>query len=250
MPVFVRPLVKTVAFQVTFPALFSLEGRIGEFQTSIMRDFPESALLVKHQIMIVNRVEGANETPQAPSQTQSVWQFKSPIGVTVDVSRDSLSISSESHKTYAQDGHERFREQIEKVCGSFFKLVPVPLIHRIGLRYINECPISVKTNAQYRRYYNGALPIDRFPLEEANISEVTVVSQRGDSLIRYGEKFVVTDDSGLKLTLDLDASAQRIDSKDIVTRADALHDIIDNEFNAFATADLLAYMRDSDVESP
>ncbi len=248
--VFERPLIKTVAFQVTFPQLFSIEAKIGDFQSAIMKQFPESILLMKQHFMLVQRLEGAKEATPEPSQTQQVWQFKSPGGVTVDVSRGSLSIVSQSHKTYAQPGSsERFREVIDLICGNFFKIVRIPVIHRIGLRYINECPLSQKTNEHYSKYYNGALPIHRFPLENADDMEATVVAERGAAKIRYFEKLEATT-PGFRITLDMDAWSERIDSADILTTADVLRDVISAQFEAFATNDLLAYMRNETGDSP
>ena len=45
--VFPNPLVKTVAFQIVFPSLFFLERRIGDFQVTIMKQFPTSHLLIQ-----------------------------------------------------------------------------------------------------------------------------------------------------------------------------------------------------------
>lgn len=246
--VFARPLVKTVAFQATFPSLFSIEGKIGDFQASIMREFPEASLLLKQQFVLVQRVEGSQELAD-PAQTQPIWQFKSPKKVTVSVSRDSLSITSESHKTYSQDNHDKFREVVDLVQRSFFALIRIPLIHRIGLRYINECPLSLKTNDHYRRYFNGALPLDRFPLQEADVSEVIIVAVRRESKLRYHEK-VDTTDKGHRLILDMDTWAEQTDTANIMQTTDTLHRVIEREFATFAKADLLAYMRDTNVASP
>src|SRR5690349_20720194 len=100
--VFARPLVKTVAFQITFPHLFSIEAKVGEFQSSIMQQFPESTLLLKQSFMLVQSVEGGmQQIPAEPDQAQRIWQFKGPNGVTVELTQGTLIIRSESHKTYA-----------------------------------------------------------------------------------------------------------------------------------------------------
>jgi hypothetical protein len=47
--VFKNPTVKQVIFQITFPNLFYIENKMGEFQQKIMNEFPESVLLYRRQ---------------------------------------------------------------------------------------------------------------------------------------------------------------------------------------------------------
>ena len=54
---------------------------------------------------------------------------------------NSLDITSGYHKTYNHEGVEKFRDIIELAVGKFFKVISLPIINRIGLRYVDECPI-------------------------------------------------------------------------------------------------------------
>ena len=63
-----------------------------------------------------------------------IWQFKSPKGYALNVMGDSLDITSEFHKTYNnQASDNRFRDIIELVVNSFFEVMGVPTVKRIGL---------------------------------------------------------------------------------------------------------------------
>ena len=47
--IFPKPTVKMVIFQLQFSPLFSVENKIGEFQSKIMEKFPQSSLALRQQ---------------------------------------------------------------------------------------------------------------------------------------------------------------------------------------------------------
>jgi hypothetical protein len=49
--VFPNPTVKQVIFQIRYPNLFYIENKIGDFQLKVMREFPESALIMKQRVI-------------------------------------------------------------------------------------------------------------------------------------------------------------------------------------------------------
>ena len=72
---------------------------------------------------------------------------------------NSLSIVSQEHKTYNNPGTDKkFRDVIDFVVTNFFKTINVPIIKRIGLRYIDECPLPSKDNETLKKLYNSAFP--------------------------------------------------------------------------------------------
>ena len=52
--IFPYPTVKQVVFEIRFPNLFYIENKIGEFQTKIMKEFPESALLFQRKFFFAD----------------------------------------------------------------------------------------------------------------------------------------------------------------------------------------------------
>lgn len=245
--IFIRPLVKEVAFEVRFPNLFFIENKIGDIQVRIMREFPESSLLLQKHFVVGPLGEG-KEAPQ-PDLTQTIWQFKKPNGPVLKISRESLSLVSQSHSTYNQAGDNRFRDIIQLVCDNFFGIITIPLVNRIGLRYINHCPLSEKSSERVKRFYNSAIPFDRFKLEDAFDTELTAVFRRPACNMRYQEK-IHGDEKNLNLMLDLDAWTENVESNRILETTDILHEAISTEFETFATDELLNYMKDDKAVSP
>ena len=162
--IFPNPTVKKVIFQIKFPNLFYIESKIGELQLKIMGEFPESRLVNRRSMVFVDMgpnekpVEIPENMPREPSQ--KIWAFKSTKNVQLNVLSDSLDIASEHHKTYNNpESTEKFRDVIESVLGSFLKIVNIPIINRIGLRYIDECPMPHnKDNESFKKFYNSAFP--------------------------------------------------------------------------------------------
>lgn len=143
--IFKNPTVKTVAFEIRFPNLFYIENKIGEFQIEIMHEFPESALTYRGQVLFADMGQGVKAEDISArldkDMSNKVWEFQSPKNYKLSISSRSLVINSEHHKTYNLGGADKFRDTIKFVLDNFFKVVSIPIIGRVGLRYIDECPI-------------------------------------------------------------------------------------------------------------
>jgi len=154
--VFPNPTVRQVVFQIVFPNLFYIEKIIGDFQLKIIDQFPDSTLLYRRQFAWadvgpdVKLTEIESKLDKEPTG-QKIWQFKSPKNFQLNVMNNSLDITSSYHKTYNLEGGEKFRDIIELVLGKFFEVVSLPIVNRIGLRYVDECPIPSKENSVFRQ---------------------------------------------------------------------------------------------------
>lgn len=243
--VFPNPTVKKVIFQIRFPNLFFMENKIGEYQLKIMELFPESALLLRRQVVFADIGDGVEikHSPNDPENelARKIWQFKSNKSIILNILSNSLDISSEHHKTYKQ-GDDNFRSVIEFVVSNFLAVTNIPLITRIGLRYVDECPIPSKDNETFLSYYNTSFPLNRFSLADASEMEfITVVTRNGYKL-RYAESLKNIDGS-YKLLLDFDGFAETIQAKDYLTITDDLHTIIGETFEQTIKAPVYDYMR-------
>ena len=244
--VFVNPTVKQVIFQITFPNLFYLESKIGDLQMRIMNDFPDSALVYRRQILFADVGPEIKATDlQADidkDASRKMWQFKSKTNVQLSVQSDSLSIVSQHHKTYNLGQGERFRQVIESVVRNFLEIIPIQTISRIGLRYVDECPVPAKDNSTFKSYYSSVFPLERFDLSHANEMDFKTVVTRGQYYLRYveslkrvGEKYV--------LVLDFDGYAVSIPSGDYLNVTDKLHEVISDEYEKTIKQPVYAYMR-------
>lgn len=244
--VFPNPTVKQVIFQIRFPNLFSMENKIGDLQLKIMKEFPQSALLYRRQIIFADigpkvRIEDLQGDSDKEAG-QKIWQFKSNKNFQLSVLSDSLDITSQYHKTYNLEGGDKFRDIIEFALGRFFEVTSIPIINRIGLRYIDECPIRSKDNEAFRSYYNSVFPLDRFNLADANEMDFKTIVKKNDHYLRYIESLQKVKDT-YKLILDFDGFAENITSEDYLKVTDDLHTIISEEYEKTIKEPVYQYMR-------
>ena len=248
--IFQHPTVKQVIFQIKFPNLFYLENKIGEYQLKIMKDFPQSALLNRRHIVLANlgpeeNLQDIKKDIQADGEGglgSKIWQFTSEKGVKLNVLSNALDLTSVYHKTYNLEGAEKFRDAIQSAVNHFFTLVQIPIISRIGLRYVDECPVPSKTNKSFLSHYNTTFPLNRFDIRKAdNMQFMTVVKMEKYNL-RYVET-LVKDEDKYKLVLDFDAFAINIDPNDYLSVTDYLHEIISNEYEKTIKEPIYKLMR-------
>ena len=243
--IFTNPVVKQVAFEVRFPNLFFIEGRIGEFQVHIMKDFPQSELVHRRNIMFVTA--GADNLQELAKQQQAdsvdkIWQFKSAAGTKLEISTRNLVLSSEQHRSYHHGEENAFRGIIDRVVRRFFDMVQIPVALRVGLRYINECPIFNKSTARFIECYNSILPLNRFGLERVLNMDCGVVANTHKCQIRHIESLRLNPNDD-KLVLDLDASAENVPSENVMLCTDDLHEAISAEFKETVKEPILQFMR-------
>ena len=244
--VFPNPTVKQVIFQIRFPNLFYMENKIGDLQLKIMKEFPQSALLYRRQIIFADigpkvKIEDLQDDSDKEAG-KKIWQFKSDKNFQLNVLSDSLDITSQYHKTYNLEGGDKFRDIIKFVLDRFFEVTSIPIINRIGLRYIDECPIRSKDNEAFRSYYNSIFPLDRFNLADANEMDFKTIVKKGDYYLRYIESLQKVGDT-YKLILDFDGFAENIASGDYLKVTDNLHTIISEEYERTIKEPVYQYMR-------
>lgn len=243
--VFQNPTVKKIIFQIRFPNLFYIESKIGEFQIKIMEKFPDSALKVRRQVLFAD-IGPDSEMKELPDnegdKTKKIWQFTSPEKYQLNITSNSLDISTEHHKSYRLDDENKFRDVIEFALQNFFETVRIPVITRLGLRYIDECPVLNKDNESFKSYYNSTFPLDRFKIEDSEAMEYYVVVQRGDYYLKYIESFQKIE-SEFKLILDFDGHARDIKPDDCMKITDDLHDLLSDEYQITLKEPVFEYMR-------
>lgn len=246
--VFPNPTVKEVHFQVRFPSLFYIENKVGDFQLKIMTRLPKSALLLRRQFVIADigpqaKIVNMPESAE-PESTQKVWQFSSDAGVTVNLMASSLGIHSQHHTTYDNPtSADRFRDVIQFIVDSFLDVTSIPIISRIGLRYVNECPLPTPlTDHAFSEYYNTAFPLSRFGIADTDSLTFTTIVRRGQNSLRYQEEFLRQGNSA-RLKLDCDGYRENVKPCDYLSTTDDLHTLIGKEYEAFIRDPVYAFMR-------
>ncbi len=244
--VFKRPTVKRVAFEARFPNLFFIENKIGEYQLKIMQRFPESAVAFRRQVTVVDlgpdaKVEDVLDQARS-EQSGKIWQFRDPGRFELSVTSGRLWLESEFHKSYDKgDQESQFRGAIEFAVTRFREVIDLPILTRVGLRYINHCPIIEKTSSWLESFYNTALPLGRFPIEEASELDFKAVVAREGCQLRYLESLQRVGGADV-LVLDLDAFAENVSASQWLPTTDRLHRAVIEAFEATARPPLLAWM--------
>lgn len=247
--VFPNPTVKLVAFEIRYPNLFFLESKIGDLQLKIMEQFPESALGFRRQVLLADispkaKIEEVQEKMDKEWATK-VWNFKSPKDFELDVTTSTVTIRSAHHKTYNLGDGDKFRDIIQFVVDRFLEVTAIPLISRIGLRYVDECPIPAKDNPTFKEYYNSVFPLERFNIADAEEMDFKAMVKRGDYSLRYIEALRKENDE-YKLILDFDGFALSVKSTDYLTVTDSLHVAISDEYERTIKEPVKEYMRGSE----
>lgn len=246
--IFPNPTVKQVVFQIRFPNLFYIESKIGELQTLIYSEFPESALLYSKLVSFGNigpDVKNLELDWQkiAGENGGKIWQFKSPKNFELNITPNSIDITSNYHKTYRNEGGEKFRDIIKFTVDNFIKVVPIPRINRVGLRYIDECPITTKDTDSFIKYYNSTLPVNRFKIEDALNMNFRVNSKMGKYFVNYAESLLDKGENKYSLIIDLDGYGINIMPEIYLNVTDELHDVITEEYMKTIKEPVYEFMR-------
>lgn len=245
--IFPNPTVKSVFFELRFPNLFFLESKIGDFQLKVIERFPESALLYRRQVMFADLAPGALaaevQPPQEDLTARKAWQFKSPHNYSFTLETNLLVISSQYHKTYNLGQGDRFRDVIKYVVDAFLGVVQLPLFQRIGLRYVDECPLPSKDNETFASYYNTAFPLQRFSISDAQEMRFHTVVKQGNSYLRYVEQLKPEADNTYRLLLDFDGFREKVQAADYLAVTDELREVISSAFEATIRQPVYDYMR-------
>ncbi|MBA7540451.1 hypothetical protein ES705_32748 [subsurface metagenome] len=236
-PIYPRPTVSQVIFQIRYPNLFMIEDRIGDFQSLIIDKFPESSLIIRKQLFIADYVDKIDikTIPTDEQFARKIWRFKSEEeNYVLGVSTSSLDITSEHHKSFNPINNEDgFRNIIKFAVDNFFDIIPIKKIKRIGLRYIDDCPIPSKETVEFKNWYNTVLPLERFNLNEVGsmIFETKKV-KKGNYYLNYRENFVPVTSEGTKYKfyLDFDSYKEDVDPIDYIEILDDLYKIIHQEW--------------------
>jgi len=245
--IFINPTVKQVSFEVRFPNLFYVENRIGEFQSIIMKDFPESNLVIRRQLLFTDvgpnvKMEDIESKLEKDSSSVKLWEFTSQKGVKVIISSQTLVITSDHHKTYDMADGDKFRDVISLVTSAFFKVMQIPKATRVGLRYIDECPVIKKTKESFQSYYNSVFPLRRFDIEKADQMMFNGTFKSGKNYLRYVESLQKKDKKYV-LILDFDGFTTDVIAENCLDVTDRLHKMISEEFEKTAREPLREYMR-------
>jgi uncharacterized protein (TIGR04255 family) len=237
--VFRNPSVIEVDYEVRFPPLFYINQKIGDFQLEIIDEFPKSSQQLQSAVTFdENGIALKDETRPILS-----WTFETPNSKTkIIVRQNSMIISSTEFKSYDSYPTNKFRDIISQTISKFRKHVPIKNFNRIGLRYIDRCPIDELTNEYFCKFYKPIIDINKYQIEDLidNLTQIRMRKPPYYLLLQTGIKQI---GEKYQYFMDFDGYAQNVDPKDVMDVSDALHAIIHDEFYTNITEDFKNYMR-------
>jgi uncharacterized protein (TIGR04255 family) len=235
--VFPNPTVEQVIFQVRFPRLFFLEGKMGDYQLKVMKEFPQASEIHARNILLAHLAPEDDEANSAESDRdpgiEKIWRFENDRGVILNVKTDSLDLSSTRHKTYknSQVSSERFRDAIEHAVDALLEVAQIPLFLRVGLRYKDKIPPPTTIdNESLRDHYKTALPLDDFRIQDSIHSELRIRAKKGKHYLRFREMVAKRDEETI-IELDFDGYAEKVDAEKYLEITDDLHEMIFEEWD-------------------
>lgn len=240
--IFPNPTVKQVFFEIRFPNLFYIEKRIGDLQVKIINEFPKSDLLYRRQLLYADVGPGGKLKHIDETYTKKIWQFSSQKKYRLSVTNNSLDIISEHHKTYNLEGADKFRDVIDFALRNFFEVMTLPLVNRIGLRYIDECPLPKKNNETFSSHYDSVFPIERFNITDAKEMFFRTTTKKGKFNLTYMAS-LQKHKNKYRFILDFDGFANNVKSADCLRVTDKLHSIISEEYERTIREPVYEFMR-------
>ena len=155
-----------------------------------------------------------------------------------------MSIDSTVHKTYNNDGEVKLRELIVFCLDAFKNHVNLPYVNRVGLRYINECPLQEKSTKTYNETIVSGIQTNKFAIENIDEMHVRVIHNVGDGIkLIYQEFFDANSILKERLNLDIDGFLTNVLFEDCIDVTDKIHSAIEDEFFGTLKEPVLSYMK-------
>lgn len=239
--VFVNSPLFEVAFEVRFPNLFYISQRIGEFQLDIVDDFPKSSQVFTQSFVFGEKREVISDKDNVNAIPS--WQFVNETGKTrIMVYSNKLNIVSQEYKSYNHPTERKFRDLITKILSVFTKTVPMKKFSRVGIRYIDHCPLESLNNEYFRKYYDPIFNIDKYKVENIldNFFLINIKREQYNLLFQGGIRKL---DDGYKYIMDYDSYATDIEADSCINTTDELRRLIKKEFLSNITEEFKQYMR-------
>lgn len=237
--IFANPPLHEVAFEIRFPLLFYMNQKIGDFQLEIMDDFPKSSQIFEQEFAIDGKdmaIKG-NENP-----IQS-WHFENESGKTkIAIYPNKLYIISNEYKSYNHPSGEKFRDVIENIVALFIKQVPIKNFTRLGIRYVDHCPLEKLENEYFKNFYTPLFDMDRYKLKDVIESKMLFRVKKDDYQLLF-QSGIRKIGNSYKYIMDFDGYAANVEANNFINVTDNLKLLIKNEFLSNITDNFKDYMR-------
>jgi len=238
--IFENSLLSEVVLELRFPIRLKIPDKIGDFQEKIINKFPklEEGFITKFALF-------SDETPPPPMHTQKVWEFKNlKTKTSCKILRNRFSIISNSYKSWKEHKSKKgFRDIIEFTLNNFLETYPIKNFDRLGLRYINKVEIEEKTTSWLKKLFIPLFNIEKYPIESLKEHVVRLIIKKQEQIHIILQSTFITENDKDYYILDFDAYLTNLEDKQIIQKADQLHEEILKEFHSLITDECRKKMR-------
>lgn len=237
-----NPSVVEVVFEVRFPNLFYIAQKIGEYQLEIMDDFPKASQIIEQSVVIGGAK--ANVSDENIEKPIPFWQFENKTGKTKIIIRSNrLNIISQEYKSYNHpEVDNRFRDLITKIVPTFLEKVPIKNFSRVGIRYIDYCPLEERNNEYFETFYIPVININKYKIEDIVENHVLIRTKRGNYYLLF-QCGIRQFEGKYQYYLDYDGYANDIGTDNFIVVTDDLQKMIKKEYYSNITEKFKQYMR-------
>ena len=122
--------------------------------------------------------------------------------------------------------------------------VPIKNFTRLGIRYIDYCPLEQLENEYFKNFYIPIFDIDRYKLEDILENRILFRVRKNDYQLLFQSAIREIDDS-YKYIMDFDGYAINVEASNFINVTDDLKRLIKNEFISNVTENFKQYMRNT-----
>jgi uncharacterized protein (TIGR04255 family) len=124
----------------------------------------------------------------------------------------------------------------------FLERVPMKKFSRVGIRYIDRCPLELRTNEYFKNYYNPVINIDKYNVESIQESQVLIRTKMPDYFLLFQCAIKQVEDKYYYF-LDYDGYGNDIEVGKYLAVTDKLQKAIKEEYLNHITEEFKNYMR-------
>ncbi len=120
--------------------------------------------------------------------------------------------------------------------------VPIKNFTRLGIRYIDHCPLEKLENEYFKNFYTPLFDIDRYKLEDIIENRMLFRVRKKNYQLLF-QSAIREIDNSYKYIMDFDGYSINVEASNFLNVTDELKHLIKKEFLSNITENFKEYMR-------
>lgn len=125
---------------------------------------------------------------------------------------------------------------------TFLEKVPIKNFSRVGIRYIDYCPLEERNNEYFETFYIPVININKYKIEDIVENHVLIRTKRGNYYLLF-QCGIRQFEGKYQYYLDYDGYANDIGTDNFIVVTDDLQKMIKKEYYSNITEKFKQYMR-------